>query len=893
MEKPWHAMDTDTVLKTLAVNPERGISTEEAKRRTKIYGYNELPIRKRRGLLRIILKQFKDIFVLMLIFASAIAFFVEKSYVDSLVILIIIGVNTVISVYQEYKAENVMEKLREYASPKARVLREGEVKEIMAREIVPGDIIILEEGDLVPADARVIESHNLEVNEAPLTGESIPVSKYDMPMPKQTPVPDRKNILYMGTFIVRGRGKAVVINTGLKTEFGRVAKMVEEAAEEETPLRRKLSDFAMKMAMSVVVLMIVIFTAGYIRFGSTKAFESFMVAISLAVAAVPEGLPAILTITLAIAAKRLARKKALVKYLLAAETLGSVTVICTDKTGTITEGVMTTRNIYAGGREYEVTGTGYNFEGKFILGSEEIDPMRDPLLSKILTVGLLCTNVSMGVELIGDPTELAIAVAAAKAGFHKAGLEKLYPRLYEVPFSSQRKMMSTINNFGENGYYVCTKGAPEIILDRCRFIEIEYEKYVEINDEIKREILSKLDSYAKKGYRVLAIAYKTIKPSEFKPDEDGFNDKVERDLVFLGLIAMMDPPRPEVYDAIKKTKEAGINVIMVTGDHAITAKSVAEEIGLYREGDEIIVGTELQDISEDDLAERIEKVRIFARVMPEHKSKIVNALKKKGEVVAMTGDGVNDAPALKIAHIGVAMGKRGTDVAREAADMILLDDNFATIVKAVDYGRGVYGRIRSFTRFLISCNLAEVLIITIGMLLFFDVPLLPAMILWINLVTDGPPATALAWDPPFDEMLKRKPRRPEEGLLSGMLLFVAVTALVLTTGCIITYYYYYNVLRENMMKIRTVLFLQVSLFELFIVWNCRSETKSVFKIGFRGNKWLVISVILCAFLTVSLVYTPLRTAFHLVKLNAIDWLFIFAVASLGFFILPEFLMKHE
>ncbi len=887
-------MDVEEVARILDVDIKKGLTDDEASKRLDIYGYNEIPRRKRIGLIKIILKQFRDIFVLMLVFASLVSIFIGGDIIDLIVILVIIAINVGVSVYQEYKAENVMEKLREYAAPRARVIRSGSLVEIPAKELVPGDIIVVEEGDLVPADARIVESSNMEVNEAPLTGESLPVSKRDRVLPEDTPVPDRINMLYMGTHVVRGRGKGIIVATGLDTELGRVAKLVEEAQEEQTPLKIKLSEFAKKMAMAIIVLMVIIFIVGLKRYGFSSIKDCFMVAISLAVAAVPEGLPAILTVTLAITARRLAKKNALVKYLLAAETLGSVTVICTDKTGTITEGVMTIRNIYTFSREYEITGTGYNLEGKFLVNGEEISPMRDPLLSKLLTVGTLCTNVSIGDELIGDPTELAIAVAAVKAGFHKAGLEDLHPRVHEIPFSSERKMMTTINKFEEKNYCVCTKGAPEIILSRCRFIEIEYEKYVEIDDEIRSKILAKLEQYANKGYRVLGIAYKIMDKSEFSPDNDDLDEKAERDLIFLGLVAMMDPPRPEVYDAIEKTKNAGINVIMVTGDHAVTAKAVAEEIGLYRPGDEVMVGKQLQEINEEQLSQRIDKIRIFARVMPEHKSKIVKALKKKGHIVAMTGDGVNDAPALKISHIGVAMGKRGTDVAREAADMILLDDNFATIVRAIDYGRKVYGRIRSFTRFLISCNLAEVLIVTIGMLVFFSIPLTPAMILWINLITDGPPATALAWDPSFDEELRRGPRRPEEGLLAGMLTFVVVTSLVLTFGCVLTYYYYSIILGvKDTYRISTILFMQISLFELAVVWNCRSEYKSVFRIGFRGNKWLVLSVVLCTFLTMLLVYAPIGVWFHLVPLEPFDWIFVIGVAFLGFLMLPEVLMKHE
>ncbi|MEX0568281.1 MAG: cation-translocating P-type ATPase, partial [Candidatus Njordarchaeota archaeon] len=831
------------------------------------------------------------LFVILLIFASLVALILEKSYIDFIVIMIIVIINIAISIYQEYKAENVMEKLREYASPRAKVLRNGKIKEVQAKEIVPGDIIILEEGDKIPADARIIESISLEVDESPLTGESVPIYKTQRILPIDASISDMINMVFMGTHVVRGRGRAVIVRTGMRTELGRIARMVEEIREEQTPLKIKLSIFAKKMAGLIAVLIVAIFLIGFIRFGIRHAIESFMVAISLAVAAVPEGLPAILTITLAMAARTLARNNALVKYLLAAETLGSVTVICSDKTGTITEGVMTVRKIYVGGKIYDIIVSG-DKKGRFVLQGKDIDPMRDPLLSKILVISSLCTNVESEVELVGDPTELAIVIAATRAGYHKSGLEKMYPRVYEIPFSSSRKMMTTVNKFSDNEYCVCVKGAPELILNRCRFVEIEYEKLVEIDDEMRNSILEKINSYAAKGLRLLGVAYKNIAPKEINRDDvDSF---LENELVFLGFIAISDPPRFEVYEAVKKTKMAGIRVIMVTGDHASTAKAIAEEIGLYEEGDKIVTGSDLDKMSEAELERDIMRIKVFARVMPEHKLKIVNVLKKKGEIVAMTGDGVNDAPALKAAHIGVAMGVRGTDVAKEAADMILLDDNFATIVKAVENGRKIYSKIRSFTRYLISCNIAEVFIIMLGTILFFEVPLLPAMILWINLVTDGPPATALAWDPSFDDVMRRQPRKTQEGLLSGMLTFIIVSSITLTLGTMITYYYYHIVLNASIAKIRTVIFLQLALFELFIVWNCRSETRSVWKIGFGGNKWLFLSVVICAFLTVSLVYIhPLTMAFHLVAIDWFDWVFVLSVASLGFLMVPEILMQKS
>lgn len=891
MEKNWHSMEISQVAKELDVDIEHGLDDYEAKRRLERYGYNELPIKKRKALWQIVLEQFKDIFVLLLMVACIIALFVEKSIIDSVVILAIVIFNVIISVYQEYKAENILEKLREYAAPKAKVVRDGRIVEIPAKELVPGDIILLEEGDRVPADARIIKAVELKVNEAPLTGESYPVTKIPDILPPETSVPDRINMVYMGTTIVRGHGKAIVVGTGLSTEFGRIAKLVEAVAEEATPLKIKLSNFAKKMASAVVTIAIILTIIQVVEKGIESLVESVMVALSLAVAAVPEGLPAILAITLAIAANKLARNNALVKYLLAAETLGSVTVICSDKTGTMTTGDMTVKKIYVYDKIYEVTGSGYDLSGKILFGGEEINPRKEPILSKLLMAGVLCTNVSHEREFFGDPTELAIVVAGAKAGYMKSGLESQYPRIREIPFSSERKRMTTVHMY-DGGPYAFSKGAPEILLERCVGVETE-QGVIKLTEEIKQRILQVIEDLASKGYRLLAIAYRSLSEHKEKIKELS-EDEIENKLIFLGIVGIIDPPRPEVYEAVEKAKRAGIKVMMITGDHALTAKSIAEQIGLYEPGDIVLLGKDLDRMSNEELLEKVDKIKIIARAMPEHKLRIVRALKKKNHIVAMTGDGVNDAPALKEAHIGVAMGIKGTEVAKEAADMILLDDNFATIVRAVELGREVYDRIKSFTKFLLSCNIAEVLIITLGIILFGELLLLPAMILWINLVTDGPPATALAWDPSFEDVMSRPPRDPREGILSGALLFVIISTIALTIGCVFTYFYYANVLGiTDISRIRTIIFLQMALFELLIIWNVRSEHKSVFRTNIARNIWLLVAVILSIVATIVIVYSPLSYAFGLEPIPLSDWFAVLGVGLLGLFIMPEVLCREK
>ncbi|MCR8473107.1 MAG: cation-translocating P-type ATPase [Candidatus Korarchaeota archaeon] len=886
MEKNWHALDVKQVAEELKVDIEYGLSIDEAKERLKIYGYNELPVKKRKAIWEMLLEQIKDIFVLMLIAACLIALFIEKSVVDSVVILAIVAINVAVSVHQEYKAENILEKLRQYAAPKARVMRNGKIFEVFARELVPGDIILLEEGDVVPADARLIEVSELRTNEAPLTGESFPVTKTSGVLPPETPIPDRTNIVYMGTAVVRGHGKAIVIGTGLNTEFGRIARLVEAAEEEVTPLKIKLSNFARKIALIVVALAIGLMTLLVFEKGLVAIVESAMIAISLAVAAVPEGLPAILTITLAIAAKKLAKNNALVKYLLAAETLGSVTVICSDKTGTITTGDMTVKKIYVYDKMYDVSGVGYNLDGKILFEEREVNLEENKLLSKLLMAGVLCTNVAHEREFIGDPTELAIVVAGAKAGILKSGLEAHYRRIREIPFSSERKRMTTVN-IVDGKPYALSKGAPEIILDRCVGIETE-NGILSLSDEIKQKILSIVNNLASDGYRVLAVAYRDL--SDFGMEIDKLSeDEIESKLIFIGLFGMIDPPRPEVFEATKKAKKAGINVIMITGDHALTAEAISKQIGLYKPGELILQGKDIDKLSDEDLQSIADKLRVLARAMPEHKLRMVRALKRKSQIVAVTGDGVNDAPALKEAHIGVAMGIKGTEVSKEAADMILLDDNFATIVRAIELGRGVYDKIKAFARFLLSCNIGEVLIITLGVLLFREPILLPALILWINLVTDGPPATALAWDPSFEDVMSRPPRDPREGILSGSLLFILVTTIILTAGPLFTFFYYTNILGINdINRVRAIIFLQVVLFELSVIWNMRSESKSVFKIGFRGNNLLLAAVVLSLLMTLLIVYVPpIALAFHLNPPTLADWIAILAVGTLGFLIVPE------
>jgi Ca2+-transporting ATPase len=937
MSKPWHAEEIDEVTRDLSV-VQGGLTSQEAQERLKKYGYNELQEKKRRTALRMFIGEFKDVFILLLIAAtifSGIIGYYElasgqsesflESFADTITIGAIVILVGITGFIQEYRAEKAIDALKKLTAPKARVLRDGKETIIPARELVPGDILVLEEGDHIPADARLMEIVELKTNEAVLTGESIPVNKGLKTLKENTSISERQNMVFTATHIVYGRGKAVVVSTGMNTEFGKIAEMVQTAEEEETPLQKKLDKFASKIGKVVVAVCAVIFAleAVDVLLLGQVSIEGFiqaaMSSISLAISAVPEGLPAVVMIALALGAREFVKKNAIVRRLSAAEGLGAVTVICSDKTGTITKGEMTVRQCYTGNQLYEVTGVGYEPKGEFRVGSDPIKPDTDLELS--LITGALCNNASLQIKegkdswgIIGDPTEGALIVAAAKAGLRKEELEKIYPRVGEIPFTSERKRMATIHKTPEGEIHAYMKGAPEIVLDRCTKI-IENGKEKQLTKETRAKILRTNETLASNALRVLGMAYKKM-PSTLKEYKE---EAVEDSLVFVGLEGMIDPPRQEVIEANKLCQKAGIEAVMITGDHQLTAKAVAKEVGIFKEGNMVLTGEDLDRLDAKEFEEIVEKVTVYARVSPEHKLKIINALKKKGHVVAMTGDGVNDAPAVKAADVGVSMGISGTDVTREASDIVLTDDNFATIVGAVKQGRVIYDNVRKYARFLISCNFDELLVIGLFAILggiygeiFFPLPLLPAMILWINLVTDGAPAVALATDPPDVDVMDRSPRKPGEGILHGMGRFILSSFLLQATGTILVFCLEYYVWPAHPWNIggvvneanrlltyheaTTTAFVQAALFELFVVWNCRSEKRSVWKMGkdaFR-NKFFVIADLASVALTVGITYLPItQQLFHLVGLAPTDLLYVVAVASWGLFILPETLMGKK
>ncbi|MEM3547253.1 MAG: cation-translocating P-type ATPase [Candidatus Bathyarchaeia archaeon] len=936
--KPWHAMEAEEVLKELNVNRE-GLTVEEASKRLVKYGYNELKERKRRTALQMFLSEFKNVFILLLIAATILSVIIGyydlmrgqaksflEAYTDAITIGLIVVLVAIAGFVQEYRAEKALEALKKLAAPKARVLRDGKEMIIAAKDVVPGDILLVEAGDTIPADARIFEAIELKADEAVLTGESTPVKKSVAPVNEEAPVTDRKNMLFMGTHAVYGRGKAVVVSTGMNTEFGRIAELVQTAEEEETPLQKKLDRFAKQIAYIVLALCAIIFVLEVFAEGFVvKAFiDSFILSIALAISAVPEGLPAIVTISLALGAREFARRNALIRKLSSAESLGATTVICSDKTGTLTRGEMTVRRIYNGGRLIEVTGVGYEPEGEFYLSAQPINPQEDKDLSLLLMAGALCSNATLKNEngvwhVLGDPTEGALVAAAAKAGLEKDKLEKIYPRIWEGVFTSERKRMSTVHLAPNGERLAFVKGAPEIILERCTCI-LENGEEKKLSKAKKGEILEVNEKLAGDALRVLGVAYRRLPTTIKELDED----IVENDLIFLGLEGMIDPPREEAVEAYKKCEEAGIKVVMITGDHKLTAVAVAKEIGIMKEDSLVLTGAELDKMDDEEFERIVEDVAVYARVSPEHKLRIVKALKKKGHIVAMTGDGVNDAPAVKSADVGIAMGISGTDVTREASDIVLTDDNFATIVKAVEEGRVIYDNIRKYARFLIACNFDEVLVIGTFALLagiagargeaLFPLPLLPAMLLWINLVTDGAPAVSLALDPPDEDVMKRPPRKPDEGILHGMGAFIITSFVLQSTGTLLLFILNYYIFPAHpwgwpngpineearlltLNKARTMAFIQATMFELFEVWNCRSEKRSVWRMGRKAlsNKWFVIAEIISIAPTLALPYIPITASmFHLVPLSLADLVQVIAVASWGlFFVLPEYLMGRK
>lgn len=898
MDRTWHAMEVEEALSNLQSNP-KGLSEEEIQLRLGKFGYNELRKRKRTSLLQIFLAQFKNIFVIMLLVAIAVSVVIGwseaqaaaephtviETYVDAIAIGAIVILNAIVGFIQEYRSEKAMEAMEKLTAPRTRALRDGKDVVIPAREVVPGDILILETGDRIAADGRILETVDLSIDEAILTGESTPVSKNTNVLAADIPVADRKNMAFMGTHVTYGRGRAVVTSTGMNTQFGKIAEMVQVVEKEEIPLKLKLDRFAKRLGVVIVIASITIVLLDLVRIGKIE-IEIFMTSVALAVSAVPEGLPAIVTVTLALGARELAKRNAVIRRLASVETLGSTTVICSDKTGTLTKGEMTVRKIFVNNRIIEVTGTGYEPKGEFHFDGIGINPAEDKHLALLLKNGVLCNNATYdGKSVIGDPTEGALIVVATKAGIQVSQVQKEHPRIGEILFNSERKRMTTIHATPDGQLIAYMKGSPETVLQLCERV-YQNGRETKLSKAMRDEITSRNEEMASQALRVLGIAYRTI------PEKLGeyTEESVENNFVFVGLVGMIDPPREEAKEAVKLCEKAGIKTVMITGDHKLTAVAIAKELGIMKNG-LALTGTELNDIDEREFGRLAETVTVYARVSPEHKLRIVRALKENGHSVAMTGDGVNDAPALKQADIGLAMGITGTDVTKEASDMILADDNFATIVNAVKGGRIIYENIRKFIRFLLALNFTELVLVGSFALIGLPIPLLPAMILWLNLVTDGPPAVALSMDPPAEDVMQRPPRRPKESILHGMSVFILASSLIQLVAEIGAFWWGFNV-GGSVEKARTMVFLVACFYELIVVWNCRSESRNAFRVGFLTNKWLLIAVTLSVLSTLAVIYVPpLQLMFQTVTLNLSDWIIVILLASAGFFVVPEVFMK--
>jgi Ca2+-transporting ATPase len=905
----WHALSAEEVLEHLKVQ-DNGLTEAEAAERMAQYGPNQLTEAQRPGFLKLLWEQFNNFIVILLIVAALISALLGE-WIDASAILAIVVLNAVLGIVQERRAEEALAALQKLAAPEAHVIRAGKRTTVPARELVPGDIVFLEAGNHIPADLRLLQAFNLQIEEAALTGESLPVNKNAaMKLEKNIPIGDRRNTAFMGTTVTYGRGQGVVVGTGMRSQLGLIAKMLEGVDSEETPLQQRLDQLGKTLGWGALAICALVFlvavlrntdlsiisAAGggifaYLSAAKKQIVDMFMLAVGLAIAAVPEGLPAVVTITLALGMREMIRRHALIRRLSSVETLGSATVICSDKTGTLTQNEMTVTRVWVDGTFVTVTGSGYSRRGEFKVNDTSVDLQDYPGVGTALWLGALNNDAQLEIvegddqsyRIVGDPTEGSLLIAAAKANATHMELHKAYPREDEVPFDSERKRMVTIHDiyqpspndvspFKDNqkqGWdVIAVKGAPDLILDLCTSYQTIDDKTRALSEEIRQRIRNANDSMTEDALRVLALAYRVVQQA---PKTDTVDvDELEKDLVFIGMAGMIDPPREEVKPALGKAAMAGIRTVMITGDYPNTARAVAEEIGLLKPGHEVLTGADLDRMSDDVLKDKIELVDVFARVSPEHKMRIVDALQANGEVVAMTGDGVNDAPAIKRADIGIAMGITGTDVAKETADMVLTDDNYVSIVAAVEQGRIIYNNIRKFVFFLLSSNVAEIMVIFLATLAGLPAPLTVIQLLWLNLITDGAPALALAMEKGDPDIMSRLPRPKKEPIINSSMRTGIIIQTITQTGAVLTAFAlgllwelealgvglpqganplgyllsfdWHSVNLENIRTAETMAFMTLSLCELLRAYTVRSEKVSLFSIGIFSNKWMQYAV---------------------------------------------------
>ena len=837
MEKIY-TLEIEQLLKDLNVDKDKGLSTEEFNNRIEKYGLNELKGAKKKSLFRMIIKQLKDFLTVVLIFAAILSIVSSGHLTDGLFIIAIVIVNIILSIIQERNASNALEALKKMASPEAKVIRDGEIKRTEASHLVKGDIVVIEAGDYIPADLRIIESVNLFIEEAALTGESVPSEKdANITLEEGVMIGDRINMAYMTTIVTKGRGVGCVASTGMETEIGHIASMINNTEEESTVLQKKLDKLGKVLGTTALVVCLMIFGLGLYQ--GVLIMDIFMISVSLAVAAIPEGLPAVVTVVLSMGMKRMVKKNAIVKSLSAVETLGSTQVICTDKTGTLTQNKMVVKQVFSNSKSSDVTGEGYGFEG-------ELDNSDD--INLLTRIGFLCNDAKIiEGDVIGDPTEGALVVLAEKNEQSTKELTEKYPRVKELAFDSDRKLMSTVHTV-DNQYVMYIKGAPDVLLSRStKYLDNGSE--VELSEDKLSEFLKVNENFASQALRVLAFGYKNV-----SKDVDIINE--ENEIVFVGFVGIVDPPRQEAKDAIQICHQAGIRVVMITGDHKITASAIGKELGIIDDDSYALSGSELNELSDEEFNEVVKDVNVFARVSPEHKVRIVTALRNNGYITSMTGDGVNDAPALKQADIGVAMGITGTDVSKEAADVILVDDNFKTIIDAVLEGRVIYANIRKFISFLLSCNIGEILIIFIAMLFGMETPLLAIQILFINLITDSFPAFALGLEEQEDNVLSNSPRDPNEEIVDKkMKVSIGFQAVFLAASVLISHLIGLKLTGDYKTAV-TFSYVTIVVGELMRGYSARSETKFVLKMKPFSNKLLNYSVLLGLVLLLVTIYVP-------------------------------------
>ena len=865
------------VIKKHNSDPNRGLTSDEAKQRLEKFGPNVIESSNKKSLAKKIIEQIADPMVILLVLASIVSAFTGDT-VEAVIIIAIVVINAIMSIIQEGRAEDSVAALQKMSSPEATIIRDGGRKKVKAEELVPGDIVIIETGDIIPADMRLLESSNLQIDESSLTGESVAVEKdSSVEFDSEVGIGDRDNFAFSSSIVTYGHGKGLVTATGSETEIGKIATSLESVEAKDTPLQKQLKKLSKLLAILVVIVCILVFVVGYFR-SNMDMLENFMVAVSLAVAAIPEGLTAVVTIVLSIGMNRMAERKAIVKNLLSVETLGSTTVICSDKTGTLTQNEMTITKVYTNGDEFEVEGSGYEPKGDIRDSTGEVINDHDQI-KLLMTIASLCNDANLIREndtykITGDPTEGAMLTFSEKWNINQENLNEKHPRLEEIPFDSTRKMMTTFHEMdGKN--YGYTKGAPDVVINKCSKTLVNGE-IVNFTDDLKKKALEVNTSLASQALRVMAYSFKQMETL----DTEITSENIEHDMVFVGLTGMIDPPRPEAKAAVKECHASGIDVVMITGDYFETALAIAKELGIATSRDQAMQGSDLNDKTEAEIREIVKTKRIFARVSPENKVQLVKALQQNGEIVAMTGDGVNDAPAIKNADIGISMGITGTDVAKDTADMILVDDNFATIVNAVEEGRVIFANIKKFVSFLLSCNIAEVLIVFLSILFGLPSPLTPIQLLWLNLVTDAFPALALGVEPAEPGIMEEDPRDPNSSIISGRTRTDLIAQSIFITVAVLAAYLVglKFIFPDSIEGAHTMVFATLITSELLRAFSIRSNKFTLKQLGFGSNPQLIKATLLSFALLLLVMYVPvLRDLFEVVSLTW-EWIPVLALA---------------